>query len=249
MNCKQVEILLPLYVSRDLNETRERSVTAHLKDCINCIGAAEEYRQTRQLLQGFAPPAFSESVYADIRQKVWREIETPAVAPSVVDLMAGWFTPRLTWAVAVSLLIVVSVFGLYFSAGQRPVRQEAVLNCPVINRNVSIQQKGAPGRESSTNSPIASSGGVNRPRQVYIRHFDRRGDRRRAPDRINSLVAHAPDAAALPSAGNSVEPNASSDSQSGKTLRMELQTKDPNIRIIWFVPRDTKPVSSGLKGT
>jgi|SRR5215813_2449788 len=249
MNCKQVENLLPLYVSRDLNETRERSVTAHLQDCVNCIGAAEEYRQTRELLQGFAPAAFSERVYADIRQNVWREIEAQAAAPSMVDLIAGWFTPRFTWAVAVSLLIVVSVFGLYSIAGQNPLRQEAVLNCPVISRNVSKQQKSATGRESSTTSSLASSEGVNKPRQVYIRHFDRRGDRRRAPDRLNSLVAHAPDAASLPNDGSAAQPNAVSNSQSGKTLRMELQTKDPNIRIIWFVPQDTKPVSRGLKGT
>lgn len=248
MNCKQVEKLLPLYVGRDLAAGRERLVTAHLESCSVCSVAAGEYRRTRQLMQEFAPPAFSEDVYAGIRGNVWRQIEAQSGPPSLAKVVAGWFRPRLIWAVATAALIVVSMSGIYFVARQNMAQQEVVINTPSINRNVTKNQI-APPRESSTISPLASNGGVNRPRQVYIRHFDRRGDRRRAPDRVDNLVAHTPDAASLPSAGNSVDSTRASESQSGKTLRMELQTRDPNIRIIWFVPRATKPVSTGLKGT
>jgi hypothetical protein len=34
-----------------------------------------------------------------------------------------------------------------------------------------------------------------------------------------------------------------------KTLRVEIQTKDPNIRIIWFVQQETKPIIPSSKGT
>lgn len=34
-----------------------------------------------------------------------------------------------------------------------------------------------------------------------------------------------------------------------KTLRVEIQTKDPKIKIIWFVQQETKPVIPSSKGT
>lgn len=248
MNCKQVEELLPLYVGRDLEATREQLVAAHLESCTACSGATAEYRHTRQLLQEFAAPAFSEDVYSAIRRHVWLEIESQSALPPVGKVIAAWFRPRLTWAVATAALIVAAMLGIYFLARPDMVRQEVVINTRSINRDVTKDQV-APPRESSTSFSLAANGGVNRSHRVFIRHFDRRGDRQRVPDRVENLVAETPDAASLPSADNSVESIRSSESQSVKTLRVELQTRDPNIRIIWFVPRDTKPVSTGLKGT
>ena len=248
MNCKRIEELLPLYVSRDLEGAREQLVAAHVESCAACSGAAGEYRQTRQLLQEFAALAFSEDVYSDIRRHVWLEIEAQSGPSSISKVTAAWFRPRLTWAVATVALIVAAMLGIYFFARQDMVRQEVVISTPSISRDVTKNQTGSR-RESSTSLTLAANGGVNRPRQVYIRHFDRRGDRQRAPYRVENLVARTPDAASLPSTGNSVESTSPSESQSGKTLRMELQTRDPNIRIIWFVPRETKPISTGSKGT
>ena len=45
--------------------------------------SADEYRETRQLLQLFAPPPFSEAVYAGIRQRVLREIGRESSAPTL----------------------------------------------------------------------------------------------------------------------------------------------------------------------
>jgi len=38
-------------------------------------------------------------------------------------------------------------------------------------------------------------------------------------------------------------------SASEKALRLEIQTKDPNIRIIWFTQREPKPALPNSKGT
>ena len=81
MNCKHVQELLPLYVGRDLEEKRARSVTAHVQSCVECAGSVDEYRETRQLLKQFAPPPVSDAVYAGIRRRVLREIEQEAAAP------------------------------------------------------------------------------------------------------------------------------------------------------------------------
>ena len=254
MNCKQIEKLLPLYVSRDLDARSERLVIAHVESCATCSATAAEYQQTSELLEEFTAPAFSEEVYAGIRQNVWRQIESESTTVSVSELIAGWFRPRVIWAAASALLVAVLVFGILLMGNRSRTQQTVVINAPEMNRNQSSKQIVAiPPHEKSTPSPLAQREGVKGPRQVYIGHSERRGDRKRAPDRLNTLVANAPDALpntnGSPRLGTSLDPDPSPARDSVKSLRMEIQTKDPNIRIIWFAQRDTKPVSHNSKGT
>ncbi len=254
MNCKQIENLLPLYVSHDLDADRERLVAAHVQACDECHSVADEYRETRVLLQEFAPPAFGENVYAEIRQNVWREIQAESASPSITEVIAGWFRPRLTWAVATALLIAVSVLGVYLIGTRWTARQPVAVNGPQKNPTESNQQAGTPREAVATASPSPPGEGMNGPRQVIIHHSERRGDRRRAPHRPDFLwSAKAPDAPPVkgvsPGINNSAGPESSAARDSSKALRMEIQTKDPNIRIIWFAQQDTKPVSPNSKGT
>ena len=58
----------------------------------------------------------------------------------------------------------------------------------------------------------------------------------------------------LPKRNNLAEPDAASardSATSGNVLRVEMQTNDPNIRIIWFTPQPTKQNSPNKfsKGT
>src|SRR5688500_5200992 len=109
MNCKQAEELLPLHAGRDLEEQRATLVTEHMQTCAACARVADEYRESVQLTEQFGPPVFSEAVYAGIRQRVLREIETEAMAPAWSQTIASMFQSKLTWAIASVLLIVVSM--------------------------------------------------------------------------------------------------------------------------------------------
>jgi hypothetical protein len=171
----------------------------------------------------------------------------------VSEIIAGWFRPRVIWAAASALLVAVLVLGIFLIGNRSTPKQNVAVNAPE-NRDGSNKQIALkPPRDTSTPSPLAPREGVKGPRQVYIRHSERRGDRNRAPDRFKTLVANAPDAlpdtSGSPRLGTSSDPDPSPASDSVKTLRMEIQTKDPNIRIIWFAQRDTKPVSHNSKGT
>lgn len=253
MNCKQVEKLLPLYVSRDLDAGRERLVAAHVQACNECHSAADEYRETRLLLKEFALPAFGEDVYAEIRQNVWREIEAKSASPSVSEIIAGWFRPRLVWAVATALLIAVSVLGIYLIGNRWTVRQPVAVKGTEKHPTISNKQTGAPAAAVATASPSPAGEGMNGPRQVTVHYAERKRDRRRAPDRADSLVAKAPDAPPVKVVSPAINDTAGSNSlparDSGKALRMEIQTKDPNIRIIWFAQQHTKSTSPNSKGT
>lgn len=254
MNCNQIENLLPLYVGRELDPRSDRLVTAHVESCAACSAAASEYQQTRELLQESTSPAFSEGVYAGIRQNVWRQIESESTTVSMSELIAGWFRPRVIWAAASALLVAVLALGIFLIGNRSTPPQKGTVNVSEIDRDGSNKQIAAvPPPATSTPSPVAPRDGVKGPRQVYFRRSERKRDRNRAPDRLNTLVANAPDA--LPNTSGSPRLGTSSDSDpspardSEKTLRMEIQTKDPNIRIIWFAQRDTKPVSHNSKGT
>jgi anti-sigma factor RsiW len=251
MNCKHVQELLPLYVSRDLEEKVARLVMAHLQSCAECSGLAGEYDETRRLLENFTPPFFSDAVYAGIRRRVWAEIEaeTPErIAPSLSQSVASLFRPRLTWAVVTALLLAVSLFAFYFIANRGANRGND-------RRQVAgVQPPQRPGPTAS------SSPAVPAPRENNGPQFKNKGTDMAAvgtgghtpPIQRRKILGVAAVQTAVPAnklsersitAEASRERNNLAESDAvpvrqplagEKTLRLEMQTKDPNIRIIWF---------------
>src|SRR5262252_4554730 len=102
MNCTQIEKFLPLYAGHDLSETRRQLVAAHLVSCAACTAAVADFQHARIVMHGFASPVFSDEVYADIRQSVWRRIDSDS-RPSPFAAVAAWFRPRLVWAATAAL--------------------------------------------------------------------------------------------------------------------------------------------------
>ena len=243
MNCKQIEDLLPLYASHDLEERIERLVNSHLQSCAACAGAAAEYRDTRQLLQKFAPPPFSEDIYAEMRRKVWRQIETESTTSPFSSLIAIWFRPRLRWAVATALLVAVSAIVILLIGGRSDH------NPPTVKRNVGIEQ---PGQSEPSTAPLPSGVGNKNQRLPDTHQPGQRNDRKVVIGRLNSVAMTASRTpSTLPTASgpnDSIPPANLTNRDSQKTLRMEIQTKNPNIRIIWFAQRDAKQVSINSKG-
>ncbi|HEV2714877.1 MAG TPA: hypothetical protein VGU64_06395, partial [Terriglobales bacterium] len=158
---------------------------------------------------------------------------------------------RLVWAAATGLLIVISALGVYFFQKEWTRRPQVAFTPAKTNSNRDTEQ--GDGR-SGTNQPapalLSSSKGSRHQRQVDFRRVQRRLDLRRAPDRgsslaLNSLDAQSNTVGASPKASNSVE----AVRDSSKTLRVELQTRNPNIRIIWFSQKEQKPAFANSKGT
>jgi len=250
MNCKQIQELLPLYVGRDVEEKRAQVVTAHVQSCVECAGSVDEYRETRQLIKQFAPPLVSEAVYAGIRQRVLREIEQEATVPGLSRLLESLFRPRIHWAVATGLVLAVSVSTFYFIAKRKPglvndLPQVAGSDRAVAGRaSTSIKEtEGVPpasivknkgpakrlagGDHQSPRKSPATSAPANQTRSVAL-------DTRDTPSMTGEI---------LPPGNNPTEPHAVPTrdlTTSGKTLRVEMQTKDPNIRIIWFAHEPAK---------
>jgi hypothetical protein len=230
MNCKQTEELLPLYAGRDLEEERATVVTEHLQTCAACARVANEYRESVRLTEQFAPPVFSEAVYAGIRQRVQREIETEALAPAWPHTIASLFRSRLTWAIASMLLIVVSMFAIYFMMNRGNVEPQ-LANQPPANVQPGTNERSKSGPPDSS-LPAGVNTGRDKQHLARGRQLERRKrSRDTLADRVNTVAAKSPEA-----------------TSTSKTLRLEIQTKDPKIRIIWFVEPETKPAIPSSKG-
>lgn len=249
MNCKQIQESLPLYVGGELEERRAQSVALHLQSCADCAGIAGEYFESRELLKEFHAPVFSESVYAGIRSRVLREIESESAASGLWQVPAGFFRPRPAWALASVLLIAVAA-GIYFIANRRSASDPApksvavspIPSTPPVKTGI----QSAPQRTTGPNAFSSPS------KATPVRH---RLQRHTHPnviiDPANSVAANT---LGVPSTTNSDPVNSvgtlpAADSTAAKTLRMEMQTKDPNVRIIWFAQQqEPKRAPSNSKG-
>jgi hypothetical protein len=246
MNCKHVQELLPLYVGRDLEAQRAPMIAAHVQSCTECARSLAEYSDTRQLLQEFAPPPFDEAVFDGIRQRVLSEIEGEAPATGLSRLLEGLFRPRLGWAMAAALLLAVCVSAFYFIT-TRPGN----LKGPEVAKSGSTigVPSEAPKPQSPSNTSDRRDPGAERRLAGTPRTFGSK--RTKVPamvvDSNRSIAAHQFDnlplnAQVLPDDNNGTEPNAvpAVDPVAPERLRLEIQTNDPNIRIIWFSPQPTK---------
>jgi hypothetical protein len=251
MNCKQTAELLPLYAGRDLDAERERLVTAHLESCAACGSAAVEYRESRQLLQDYVPPVFSEDVFAEIRQNVWRQIETESTRRPSWEAITGLFRPRPAWALAAGVLIFALLFGFYLIAHRSTGPQQMPGTYSASKPSLRDPEPPAPlpapkvllPPGDSKENPGAERFVGNRP--IHRPHRNRLVESNSATVAVS---APSPKTDNSSSANSAVQFDVRSDLKPENPLRMEIQTKNPNIRIIWFSQPDRKRVSTTSKG-
>lgn len=235
MNCKHVQELLPLHVGGDLEAKRAQLVNAHTQTCAECNAAAEAYRSSRRLMQQFAPPQFSESVYAELRQNVLREISHQPNRVSLSELIAGLFQPRWTWVAATAVLILV--LGLAILVGPRK-SVESNLETKVEDPSVAP----TPVSPLKDRVKLALNARVSSP-TVRWNSTASRAQRVVHSTRVMKTGVSVETARhrLMPKSPNNSEPTLE------KTVRLEMQTKDPNIRIIWFThqrPEENLPGES-----
>jgi hypothetical protein len=257
MNCKNVEPLLSLYVGHDLEEERSRLVAAHLQSCAECSLAADEYAGASQLLQGYEPPFFSDEVYSGIRGQVLNKIEREFHAPVWRRIFSQFLLvlvqPRVRWVTA-ALLLAISVTALYLSRNDSPRLPN---DKQVAVRTEEPNQAGEGTAVQSKNSnESAGTSALSNKRQDRMATTRRRitGKKQanagvvatnRAPQRDKTTKVDA-------SINDPVvqrDVHVSQPSSADVPVRVEMQTSDRNIRIIWLSsPRPHAGGSDGSKG-
>lgn len=255
MNCKSVEPLLSLYVGRDLEEKRSRSIAAHLQSCTACALVADEYAGASQMLQAYEPPIFSDEIYAGIRGQVLNEIGRESHAPVWPRIFSQLFLalaqPRMRWITA-ALLLAVSLTVLYLSRSrlhQRPNDQQVAVGTAEPNqaaRRADVRSEN--GTESAGSSSLSNKrhdGRATTRRPIAVRrkvnvgvvdtNLSRRLDETAKVDALTYDPVIRRDV------------DVSQPSSAPAPLRVEMQTGNRNIRIIWL--SNQRPRGSGSNGS
>lgn len=230
MNCKRVEALMPLYAGGDTDGRTAGKVQAHLTTCERCAALAAEYEASRNWMSG-ATPELDEALLLDMKRGVMREIQTASSRASLFEVIKRALAQAvLRPAVALALLLIVAgglALWIYVEkrGSTRPIEAvvpEVAAPAPVQDANSSVVvaapniAKKAP--RASHNPRSARLAGAQRPASKGVSNEPRDI---RVPDVHEQ---ERPQTVAVES----------------EMLRIEMQTADPSIRIIWFAPRETE---------
>jgi hypothetical protein len=245
MRCTHAEKLIPLFAGDDLPAREADALRRHLESCANCRRVAAEFEESRDWLRGFPAPQFDDVALNDMRDSVLRDIGRVENRAQWLQ----WIVPRwdlqFTASVAVLLLIL---FATYAYRGGRPQTIPDKEN--VVKINPGGGQKHSTGGAQRTDEVNPSPVPAQRPPLKRARRINENSGVK--PVRLPDLaVVNAPIVPPIINIGHVFEPPplsadpAMDDAIFNREMtRIEFQTADPNIRIIWLTPKDSDSSST-----
>jgi hypothetical protein len=244
MNCRRVQDLIPLYVGGDLKEGRALEVSSHLNSCELCKSVMDEFTESQQWARASSEPDFDEAFFDDLRESVFARIESPAARPSFFQLLKERMLLKPAFALTVALLLIIAGMAFYIYSGKtkNDLRKE-----PVARGNENKEEK----QEEQTATPHEKE------EKGFKRHRINR-PRQQQPDSMMAKVRRDVELMEPMTEPQFVSDNTDSTRFEGQTdertnptegmTRIEFRTSDPNIRIIWFAPKEkdskqSKPIT------
>jgi hypothetical protein len=236
MNCRRVEKLIPLYVEGDLDSERADAVESHAGSCEGCTGLIAEYEESQRWLRSFAPPHFEESEFYDLKRGVLKQINEREARAPFLHRLAGGVARRLAFATVAALLVLAG--SLAFYAYRQGANQDARPD-DLAADDKGRQEKRSPEiplekQPRDLNQTAQVTRNLGRPRNAARgkrRVVIARRVRHRKPPDNTGRESHV----AKETKGEiTFDP-----APAQEVLRIEIQTSDPSIRIIWFSPRET----------
>ncbi len=246
MNCRRIEKLIPLFVEGDLDVGAMNAVSLHLNDCQNCSQIMSQYGESQNWLRTFAPPEFDNAFYVDLKQSVMQEIERKPTRPTLIQRLTERWTWNPTWAMAISMLVLIGALAFYLNSGKTKSDSTDL----IITQDKPEQQQHQQEQREEKPSPKTNKD------ELKNLHLVAHKPRRLQPKREKELKAIPPIIKVEESVNFDQIAESSIDKHSintwffegwtfpVNTTRMEFQTSDPNIRIIWFAPKADHSQSS-----
>jgi Putative zinc-finger len=243
MNCTHIKRLIPLYVGGDLNTEKVAGVRKHIATCERCRVLVAEFEESQGWLRDFTSPQFDETVFENLRDAVREEIARVESRPSLFDLLTPVWNLRSVIAASLALALLTAGLWVYTNRSKSPDKPRTV------NKGTVPVPKG--GTEQNNGDVIDTD--LNRHPRRQKSAASHRARRNPAPPVVNTngetqlpvlgvialnnrfIGRHLGiEERALPSQSDiALDRN-----EDREMLRIEMQTADPNIRIIWFVPKD-----------
>jgi hypothetical protein len=229
MNCRRIEKLIPLYVEGDIGEHDASPLQSHLQSCAACRALVAEYEASQAWLRA-AEPDFDAAFVDTIRAGVMRELAASEAAPPFVERLRRWLAPRRLAAVTAALVVILMALLIYSGRSRVHHRDDQIARQPVSP--VEKQNEGL------NPAPEAKLKAGDQPKRHLSRRLgsalakDSPRNVRRARTPQNNLVAQQP-LHLKPAVPVDDRPA----TKGAERLRIDIQTADPNIRIIWFAPK------------
>lgn len=227
MNCSKCERLLWLYVEGDLAEPRRRLVEVHLASCTDCERLLQRACASQAWLKD-AARSEPDAEFDYIRRAVLAEIRSSRPRRDFLPGPRQW--NRSAWnsiaaVAAVAALIIAVTLSVILSGPQRR-----------ISRKVA-------GTTRKDSPQMAKPGIKDRPSEKELKHgtFAKTRPNSVARRRIRSLIAKAPHPQhVIHSVPAELADTALTENS---PIRVEIQTSDPNVRIIWFARNNDSATS------
>ncbi len=265
MNCQTTEHLIPLFIEADLDAAEMQQVTAHLATCNSCCQLAAEFQTSQSFLHAATLPVFDEAVLDEMRSAVVQCV-APTGQPTFVAWLQLRWTWKLAFAATAVLLLVSGIVLSRRGAAPDAVQvksyaKEGTSNALALNATDKAQEKNS--RLAPPNFQPRTRRKHKAPHGVSERNLG--NDATTLPssaiDLDNQIVAGAiapsgaNDSSALPPRGDTLSftlpavplaetataamlTNLEKSPPEPEMLRMEIQTADPNIKIIWLTPKE-----------
>jgi hypothetical protein len=274
LRCSGVRKLLPLYVAGDLqsNARRAHFVALHLRACAECTRRAAEFEESRKMIRATASiPSFDRAFFDEIRSSVQAQIETQE---TLIPPLAGISRRRFAYAAAVATVLLVACSSVVFmrfnrtaddssASGFVSFRQDAINSNEspkILHRQHSVtvvRRENYLPRGASFPSGVRPILAANRNTlPAHERLAQQPQLTTAAPPPQTQLAVLTPQVENITGENELLSDNSApqrlvqaSPTDAGQTdehvLRIEFQTADPTIRIIWLAPRvdDTQTVA------
>jgi predicted anti-sigma-YlaC factor YlaD len=214
MNCTAIQDLAPLFVEGDLPRRKAERVRRHVEGCPACRTLIEDFRSSQHWLRTSAAPVVDGAALDELRRAVWRQIETQP-RPS-----RTWLGIERAWAT------------LRRWASQPAVAAVAVM-VVVVGSVALSRMDGLGGTRLGPSATVASPDGEG---QLEMADDPEMAE---ASDDSERILAQASPDEVAEGEGDGAEGRADEDA-----VRVEFQTHDPDVRIIWFASSANQPTAA-----
>ena len=242
MNCRRIEELIPLYIGGDLEADKADAVLAHTQACADCRELVAEYEESQNWLRSYTPPAFDDASLNDLKMGVLREINRGRGQVTFFHSLTRLWNRRLILATSVALLIIFGALAFYIhQSGAGGTGSDGELTAGDAGHGKQLPEA-APQPDDVEAAPRA---GFIRQRHHRAATFSRKVLAAHGAGHIGPTVKRLDKRAVEPAVA--IETNrarATDPAGSQELLRIEIQTSDPAIRIIWFSPKENSSGSS-----
>ena len=250
MTCGRARQLMPLYAAGDLAGWRARRVAAHVGGCDSCRRLAAEFAATREWARAASePPEFGAEFYEGLRQSVLEEIRRDGrpAGSRRSPLLAALGGRRLAYAASFALALVACALAIHFhlrratDAPQSPLAAATPTNINEVPRPATTPARKAQ-EEPQPTTP--RDDGQRRPRPK-IQNAAGGGSVRKGLTLPRNAKRETAGRELIAGATPEREPRRAAVAEAvrpktGEVARIEIQTADPNIRIIWLTPREAE---------